>query len=263
MSKLNEISSTMECPICMEYMVAPIFVCSGGHSLCGKCYPKVKKCPMCFVPLGKTRNYALESLMEALAISNQDIIPSVRECPFSKDGCQKILSSCDYDEHKSRCPYRKFKCIFYVDEDFSESCTYVGRRLDLKQHVLHKHKHDVFDHEEDMLSLELPFLSEQRFVYHEKDIFYFHVQEKEGVMYWWLQHLGDPRKGSEYSYTVRIFTRPYTHREYQCKENCVKDEDFDSVISKGLCPSVPAKVLETYPDNKWYTLNICKLPQRK
>lgn len=262
MSQVNDISSKMECPICMDYMVAPIFVCSGGHSLCGNCYPNVQKCPMCSVPLGKTRNFALESLIEALSSSDQDIIPIERACPYYKDGCPMFLSPCKYNEHKSSCSYRTFECIFHVDEDYTEPCPYVGRRLGLKQHILHKHEDCVFDHDEDMLSISSSNSYDVWFVCHEKDIFYFHAKEKDGIMYWWLQHIGNPKIGAEYSYTVRIFSKPYTHREYQCKEHCVAHEDFDTVINKGLCPSVPIKVLQTYSADRWYTLRISKLPQR-
>ncbi|KAG5869055.1 hypothetical protein JTB14_032241 [Gonioctena quinquepunctata] len=50
----------LECPICMEYMKPPIWMCSMGHSICNSCKPNVMKCPTCQVGLKRNRNFALE-----------------------------------------------------------------------------------------------------------------------------------------------------------------------------------------------------------
>lgn len=44
----------IECPVCQEFMIPPIYQCQVGHSVCGICKPQLRECPSCRGPLGKT-----------------------------------------------------------------------------------------------------------------------------------------------------------------------------------------------------------------
>merc|ERR1712156_1356155 len=39
----------LECPICLETAIVPIFSCSESHVICSQCRPKVQRCPECRV----------------------------------------------------------------------------------------------------------------------------------------------------------------------------------------------------------------------
>lgn len=42
----------IECPVCQEFMIPPIYQCHVGHSVCGGCKPQLRECPSCRGPLG-------------------------------------------------------------------------------------------------------------------------------------------------------------------------------------------------------------------
>lgn len=37
----------LECPVCVEYMHPPIYLCDTGHSFCGSCVKRVNVCSFC------------------------------------------------------------------------------------------------------------------------------------------------------------------------------------------------------------------------
>lgn len=37
----------LECPVCLDALIPPIYQCHEGHALCNECRNKVKVCPSC------------------------------------------------------------------------------------------------------------------------------------------------------------------------------------------------------------------------
>jgi E3 ubiquitin-protein ligase SIAH1 len=62
------VRDVLECPVCLEYMVPPITMCSSGHSVCQACRPRLTNCPTCRRPLLGIRNYGLEHLARELQL---------------------------------------------------------------------------------------------------------------------------------------------------------------------------------------------------
>lgn len=62
---LKKLKSKLECKICFELMSTPIFICETGHSVCGECNQRLKKCPLCKA-LIRTRNFVLEELAQTV-----------------------------------------------------------------------------------------------------------------------------------------------------------------------------------------------------
>ncbi|XP_056636260.1 uncharacterized protein LOC130444916 [Diorhabda sublineata] len=62
------IEKYIECPICKEYMCAPIYNCSAGHTICKRCRNKLSLCPYCQAVLGNSRNYVLEDISETVTL---------------------------------------------------------------------------------------------------------------------------------------------------------------------------------------------------
>lgn len=60
----EEILSEIECPVCFEYLIPPIFQCVLGHSICEKCKSQVPECPSCKGAINETRNVTLEKITE-------------------------------------------------------------------------------------------------------------------------------------------------------------------------------------------------------
>ena len=61
---LKKLKSNLECPVCFVVpKVGPIYQCRNGHLLCNECHPKMKRCPLCNIPLEKLRNLLSEQLV--------------------------------------------------------------------------------------------------------------------------------------------------------------------------------------------------------
>uniref|UniRef100_A0A0D3E845 RING-type domain-containing protein n=1 Tax=Brassica oleracea var. oleracea TaxID=109376 RepID=A0A0D3E845_BRAOL len=61
----------LDCPICTEPLIAPIFQCDNGHTVCSICCPKLRnKCPFCALPIGDKRCRAMEKVFESISLSH-------------------------------------------------------------------------------------------------------------------------------------------------------------------------------------------------
>jgi len=49
MQSIESKEKDLECPVCLETAIAPIFSCPESHVICSTCRPKVSKCPECRV----------------------------------------------------------------------------------------------------------------------------------------------------------------------------------------------------------------------
>ena len=45
----------------------PVYQCDRGHMLCNECHGKLNNCPVCRVPLGKTRSLITEKVKNVFA----------------------------------------------------------------------------------------------------------------------------------------------------------------------------------------------------
>ncbi|KAJ4451995.1 hypothetical protein ANN_03479 [Periplaneta americana] len=87
--------SVLECPVCKEFMGAPITLCEHGHNICGNCRPRLKNCPTCRQKLLSTRNIALEEL------STKFKYP----CKYRERGCLSMFSKDVINDHETNCPF--------------------------------------------------------------------------------------------------------------------------------------------------------------
>ncbi|XP_072382423.1 uncharacterized protein [Diabrotica undecimpunctata] len=116
----------LECPVCNEYMVPPIYICGNGHSLCNECIEKVQSCPNCRSSLAsKTRNFTVEKLTTKVnyPCRNRDI------------GCGFSTTSDNIRDHEKNCDLADTLCIFKCGEKF--------KRTSLLGHINTAHKEGV------------------------------------------------------------------------------------------------------------------------
>ena len=60
----EDLKDVLECPVCLRIpRSAPIFQCERGHVVCSECHPKLVTCPVCRLPLGKTRSLISEKVL--------------------------------------------------------------------------------------------------------------------------------------------------------------------------------------------------------
>ena len=123
--------SDLECPVCMEYMVPPIQLCTNGHSICSRCRQSVQYCPTCRAKFSEIRCLALEN------IARSQKYP----CANRLGGCIELFSIEHIAEHQAVCVYRKIKCPFQINW----KCSWKGFKSDLKEHAKAAHPECYFE----------------------------------------------------------------------------------------------------------------------
>ncbi|KAJ3664135.1 hypothetical protein Zmor_008327 [Zophobas morio] len=112
----------LECPVCKNYMVPPIQICSTGHSFCLRCRAQMDECPTCRHPFQEGRNYTLEKLTTCISYP----------CMFREAGCSVACSSEKIREHEQDCSFSGIQC-------FLDCAT--GAVMNMFKHLNEKH-HD-------------------------------------------------------------------------------------------------------------------------
>jgi len=121
----------LECPVCMEYMVPPIKLCTNGHNICSRCRGRVQHCPTCTAEFLGTRNVVLENIARRLKYP----------CANRQKGCLELFSIEHITEHQALCVYGKIKCPFV----FNWNCSWKGFKSDLKEHAKTAHPGCYFE----------------------------------------------------------------------------------------------------------------------
>jgi E3 ubiquitin-protein ligase SIAH1 len=120
----------LECPVCMEYMVPPIKLCSNGHNICSKCRESVTCCPTCRGEFLKTRNVVLENIVRTQKYP----------CANRQGGCFELFSIEHIAKHHAGCGYGKIKCPY----NLIKMCSWNGLKSDLKEHAKAAHAAHIF-----------------------------------------------------------------------------------------------------------------------
>jgi hypothetical protein len=119
------ILSVLECQLCMEYMLPPIYICVKGHNICKSCKSETEVCPSCTHMFAPMRCVSLEKLSLQLDFP----------CTNRDSGCKKTKRGNSINEHQSVCTYGTYSCPFDCPGKFN--------RLTLVQHVKNGHKQRV------------------------------------------------------------------------------------------------------------------------
>uniref|UniRef100_A0A6P7G4X1 RING-type E3 ubiquitin transferase n=1 Tax=Diabrotica virgifera virgifera TaxID=50390 RepID=A0A6P7G4X1_DIAVI len=106
-----DILQELECLICCEYMLPPIYQCLTGHSICEGCKESIIECPICRGEFQNTKNFTLAQVIEHM------------NYPCKFDGCNFVAKSKDIRKHQSTCIYSPTNCPLkeYLD-DSEEAC---------------------------------------------------------------------------------------------------------------------------------------------
>ncbi|KAF5288078.1 hypothetical protein FQR65_LT12128 [Abscondita terminalis] len=121
----------LECPVCNDYMVPPIFICPTGHSICNSCKIKLPSCPLCRLVFQDTRNFTLEKLATTINYP----------CKYKDLGCVFSLNYEHIGLHQLHCLYAYGRCplkllgLCSIKEDF----------VDLIGHMRENHSNYIVD----------------------------------------------------------------------------------------------------------------------
>ncbi|XP_042500472.1 E3 ubiquitin-protein ligase SINA-like 10 [Macadamia integrifolia] len=113
----------LDCIICMEPLIPPVFQCDNGHIACSTCCTKIgNKCPSCSWPIGYSRCLAIEKVVESIKIS----------CQNAQYGCKERFGYAQKVNHEETCIYAPCLCPL-------SDCTFVGSCEQLSRHFTCKH----------------------------------------------------------------------------------------------------------------------------
>ena len=79
----STLESHLECPVCLVVPKSgPIYQCRNGHIFCHQCHPKLRRCPLCKIPLEKLRNLLAEQLTSMIEPNYQFHVEKSTQEPF-------------------------------------------------------------------------------------------------------------------------------------------------------------------------------------
>ncbi|XP_066999535.2 nuclear pore complex protein DDB_G0274915 isoform X13 [Anabrus simplex] len=100
-TELSKIWSILECPVCLDVVLPPVFQCETGHHACNSCWENLSSCPLCKSCKSKlSRNFVAEAIVELVKLP----------CRFRVDGCKDTVLLTKKLEHEKVCPHHKFDC---------------------------------------------------------------------------------------------------------------------------------------------------------
>ncbi|KAJ4961032.1 hypothetical protein NE237_020942 [Protea cynaroides] len=113
----------LDCSICLEPLIPPVFQCDNGHIACSTCCTKIaNKCPSCSWPIGYSRCLAIEKVIESIKIS----------CQNAQYGCKKRVSYAQKLNHEETCIHAPCACPL-------SDCIFFGSFEQLSLHFSSRH----------------------------------------------------------------------------------------------------------------------------
>jgi len=209
----------LECPVCMEYMVPPINLCTNGHNICSRCRQSVQCCPICRAEFLETRNVVLEN------IARRQKYP----CVNRQKGCLELFSIEHIAEHQAVCVYGNIKCPFKINWN----CSWRGFKSDLKEHAKTAHPRSFLEDSTLRSFLFMDNILTILSCFGELFVHYKRIQD--GRLYCAVQLIGTSSEASKYKceFTVRAangieqISNTFLVKGYS--------EDYETIFNSGKC----------------------------
>ena len=177
----------LECPVCMEYMVPPIKLCTNGHNICSRCRGRVTFCPTCRASFTEIRSVALEN------IARSQKYP----CANRQNGCLELFSIEHIAKHHVGCVYGKIKCPVHL----LKKCSWNGLKINLKEHVKSEHSTAFL---EDSAFPDIYLSMSWTFVSYFGEFFTYYKTILDGKYYAAVQLIGTSSEASKYKCEYKL-----------------------------------------------------------
>nr|XP_018914278.1 PREDICTED: E3 ubiquitin-protein ligase Siah1-like [Bemisia tabaci] len=249
-----EMSTELECPVCMACLSPPIRTCWRGHGICRACVGRVKSCPLCSSKLNPNQNTTLDKLVSRL------LLP----CAFRKFGCPRVLGVAGKLAHENECPLRVLECPVSV------GCPWRGKQGEMAAHLRRDHAANctLIDYDQ-KITRRMVFsddfhaggfqnASVNSLIVIDNEVLVLHVKgRRERTQHYVLQSLGNDEAAAKFRYRL-IHTSPrglsLTYEGTPIPNNLL----VDSVWSSNKCHRIPWELYENFfePDTQDETLQI-------
>ena len=231
----------LECPVCMEYMVPPIKLCTNGHNICNRCRERVQRCPTCRGKFLDIRCLALENIARR----------QKHACTNRQNGCLELFSIEHIANHRTACVYGKIKCPLHLSS--LRKCPWTGLKNDLKQHV--KEAHPDYLSELSLFRTSTLGFS-LRIVACFGELFTYHTQKKCGRYYAAVQMIGTSSDASKYKFEFTLLAA--NGIEQISKTLFVRgySEDFETIFNSGKCFKLDENDVENFVEQNKLNLTV-------
>ncbi|KAI8442402.1 hypothetical protein MSG28_005918 [Choristoneura fumiferana] len=230
-----------ECPVCLEPMRSPIFLCMSGHSLCSSCTKVLNpaNCPLCRQPMTQMRNRTLEDLTEKAKV----------QCPNHAAGCVYQLSNAAVAEHVKECIFRLMECPFGA---VFGRCSWSGHLHQIMEHFKQKHPEACDCGPQADADVELENMSlrqcDRRLLLAAQNKYLFIITVKvdtiQRMAYWTVQHIGPKKQAHQYLYEIHLNSKREPQRKIVFTEHCFSDTvKVEEIIRQNNCAVLPLGTL--------------------
>ncbi|XP_063389167.1 E3 ubiquitin-protein ligase SIAH1-like [Cydia fagiglandana] len=238
-----------ECPICLDTMTIPVFLCQSGHSLCNSCTLALcpPSCPICRQPMTQMRNRSLEELI------NKAKSP----CPNQSAGCVFSLPGPAMADHLKECLFRPRECPHAV---FGR-CSWNGDVRKMMEHFKEKHPaHCVAEVDREagwrlqVEQLDLKECARHVFLAAQQNFLFIitlKVDTIQRMAYWVIQHIGQKKIAQQHLYEIQVTSGRDQQRKVVFTEHCLNDSlKADEVFRQANCAVMPLDMLTHFIKDK-------------
>lgn len=231
------IIKALECPVCFNPMVPPIYQCVAGHSICDSCKAQVNDCPTCHADIQNTRNYLLEEM------TNHFKYP----CKYREYDCLFVSTANEIKLHETECKFGPQNCPF---NEFDE-CNWKGKLELLLSHVRVTHDDVILDMENFTIYIETYSIEDIFIINRFKEIFKLLIKLDDNYCYLSIQLIGPKLTASNYIYEIDFFDNETNERNY-FKRTCSSNTSFDVAFDND-CLKLPIYMIEPFIKNQILT----------
>jgi hypothetical protein len=229
----------LECPVCAEHMVPPITLCEGGHNICSRCKPKLKKCPTCKQQLLAVRNLTVENFTSKIKYP----------CCNRKTGCDESLPLDQIIRHQLICLHRVYDCPLAKAPGIT--CLWQGPWSEVKKHIDINHKDRVTEADNKLSVYIGNFESTYKYcrvIYALGEAFYqqFHVSGNN--FYFVVQHVGPEDAAYRYKYKFTLRSRSGDEKIQVSQVTRSVKINTDEICQSGKCIKLHYDVVKNFLD---------------
>ena len=225
----EDLMKDLECPVCMQYMVPPIKLCTNGHNICNKCRERVQFCPTCRSEFLETRNVVLENIARRLKYP----------CVNRQSGCLELFSVEHIAKHNAGCVYGKIRCPV----NLLNMCSWNGLKNDLKEHAKAAHPDYFLERStfhDQHISGALAVLSCFG------ELFTYRKQKKDGRYYAAVQLIGTSSEASKYKCEYKFSAANGIDQISYTFLVQGYSGDFETIFKSGICINLDEETLKYF-----------------
>ena len=246
LSMLNE----LECPVCFEYMIPPIFQCDGGHSICSNCKSQIKECPTCKEEIDDTHNFALEKMAQLIHY----------RCKFNELGCNYRAKPDEMKQHQTFCLFGPHQCPL---KDY-ENCKWAHAAKEIYPHIVSKHHENLLEIDHVQVFMGDDYLTQEEDLCYIKKfsdaLFKLHYRFSQNCFYWSMQLIGPPDEARKYRFEIDVLDNTNSNQKIFLRNFCAPLTDKNETFNEDS-PHVFLKLEQIQPlltDQLNYFIRIIK-----